>query len=264
MLGSPLVTGALDGEAQEAFGVAGDTVLTHVVSVPVFGSNSRVIGALMAAKFVSDSIVRAVGRFTNSDIFFYVITRDDELRVTASTDELRRVGDPELVRVAHQIQDAGADTLEGVQQAGAVRDSSVEVEFGGEHFVGRAEPLYTAQGNPIGGFVALRSLERELRDVGFTSLFNTLLFTGALGLLAAILVAFATDREPRAPPGGRVASRRGGRLPGGDPRGGARRDRHPVVRLPAPARRPARQAGPRGFPQHVVGRHGGGGRRRHG
>jgi eukaryotic-like serine/threonine-protein kinase len=195
MLGSPLVTRALDGSSHEAFGVAGDSVLTHVVSVPIFGTNNRIIGALMAARFVSDSIVRAVGRFTSSDIFFYVLTRDDAMRVTASTDELRRVGEPVLVEIAQRIQDSWADTAAGVQQAGAVRDSLTQVEFGGEHYVGRAELLFTAQGNAVGGFVALRSLDRELREVGFTELRRTLLLSGGGGLLLALLVAGLTTRR---------------------------------------------------------------------
>ena len=197
MLGSPLVRDALDGRTREAFGVAGDTALTHVVSVPIFGSNNAVIGALMAAKYVSDSIVRAVGTFTRSDIFFYVLDANDEMRITASTDELRRVGDPVLVQAALRIQEGGAagDSTDGVMQAGVSRDSLPQVEFGGEHYVGSAQPLLTASGNAIGGFVALRSLERELAETGFTNLRNTLLFAGAAGLLAALLVAGLMSRQ---------------------------------------------------------------------
>ena len=193
MLGSPLITQALDGKQQQAFGVAGDTALTHVVSVPVVGSNNRIIGALMAARYVSDSIARAVGSDTRSDIFFYVITGSDEIRVTATTDGLRQVGDPQLVEVAQRIQAAGGAS--GVAQAGVARDSVAQVEFGGEHYVGRAGPLNTARGGMAGGFVALRSLEREMRETGFTDLRNTLLFAGAGGLLATILFAGLTSRQ---------------------------------------------------------------------
>ena len=196
MLRSPLVTEALDGRPAQGFGVAGDSALTHVVSVPVIGSNNRIIGALMAAKYVGDSIVRAVGSFTRSDIFFYVLDRDGAMRVTATTDDLRRVGDPQLTDIAQRIQAGRADSAGGVQQAGAASTRGfAEVEFGGEHFVGSAEPLLTAQGNEVGGFVALRSLERELRETGFTDLRNTLLFSGAGGLLVAFLFAGLMSRQ---------------------------------------------------------------------
>ena len=194
LLGSPLVTNALDGESQQAFGIAGDTVLTHVVSVPIKGSNDRIIGALMAARFLSDSIARAVGAETQSDIFFYAITGDDELRVTASTDGLRQVGDPVLVDAAMRIRAADADTG-GVRQSGAVTDTAAQVEFGGEHYVGRSAPLVTALGNPVGGFVALRSLERELRDTGFTGLRRTLIMFGLAGLGVALLFSLLMARQ---------------------------------------------------------------------
>ena len=194
LLGSPLVTRALDGESQQAFGIAGDSVLTHVVSVPIKGSNDRIIGALMAARFLSDSIARAVGAETQSDIFFYAITGADELRVTASTDGLRQVGDPVLVDAAMRIRAADADTS-GVRQAGAATDTAAQVEFGGEHYVGRSAPLVTALGNPIGGFVALRSLERELRDTGFTGLRRTLIMFGLAGLGVALLFSLLMARQ---------------------------------------------------------------------
>ena len=192
---TPLVTEALDGRTVQAYGVAGDTALTHVVSVPLLGSNNRVIGALMAAKYVSDSIARAVGAETNSDIFFFAITGNDELRVTATTDGLRQVGDPQLVEVAERIQSAEADSSAGVRQAGQARDSLPQVEFGGEHYVGQSGPLLTSQENLAGGFVALRSLEREMRETGFIDLRNTLLLSAAGGLLVALLFAGLTSRQ---------------------------------------------------------------------
>ena len=195
LTGTPLVTEALDGRTKQAYGVAGDTALTHVVSVPLYGSNNRVIGALMAVKYVSDSIARAVGSETQSDIFFYAITGRDALRVTATTDGLRQVGDPQLVEVAERIQAAEGDSSAGVQQAGTTRDSLPQVEFGGEHYVGQSAPLLTSQGNLAGGFVALRSLERELRETGFIDLRNTLLLSAAGGLLVALLFAGLTSRQ---------------------------------------------------------------------
>lgn len=193
LLQSPLVTEALDGRTAEAFGVAGDTVLTHVVSVPIVGGNSRIIGALMAAKYVSDSIVRAVGGSTDSEIFFYALDREGNPRVTASTDALRRMPAADLVTVADQVQRAMADSAATAGRSAMAGFSEAELE--GQHYVGRGRMLTTASGAPIGGFVALRSLERELVATGYVELRRTLLITGAAGLLIAVLVAGVTSRQ---------------------------------------------------------------------
>ena len=153
---SPLVRRALDGQDAEGFGVAGDTALTHVVATPIRGGNERVIGAIMAAKYVSDSIVRAVGDSTESELFFYVVDRQDEPRVTATTDNLRRVGDPLLVEIASRI---APDSADGIRQAGAPMGTALgRVDLGGERFVGRGAMLLSASRAPVGGFVAFRSL----------------------------------------------------------------------------------------------------------
>jgi eukaryotic-like serine/threonine-protein kinase len=196
MLGSPLVRAALDGQMSQAFGVAGDTALTHVVAVPILGAGERLLGALLAAKYVSDSIVRAVGSTTQSEVFFYALDRDDQPRISAGTDGLRQVGDPVLVALAVRLRADSSSDPSGVEQAGRPSTDALEpVEFNGEHYVGRGAVLTTASGSPVGGFVAMRSLDRELNLTGYTQLRNTLLFAGGGGLLIALLVAGVTSRQ---------------------------------------------------------------------
>lgn len=190
---SPLVRSALDGEASEAFGVAGDTALIHVVAAPIRGGNRRVIGAMMAAKYVSDSIVRAVGVSTESELFFYVVARNGEPRITATTDELRKIGDPDLVDIAGRIAPDGA---EGVRQAGVPQGTALgNIDLGDERFVGRGQMLFAASGSPVGGFVAFRALNRELEATGYTDLRFTLLLVGAIGLFVAVFVSGLTTRR---------------------------------------------------------------------
>jgi len=192
---SPLIRRALDGDDAQAFGVAGDSVITHVVASPIRGGNQRVIGAIMAAKYVSDSIVRAVGSETRSELFFYVVEGDGDPRIMATTDGLRRTGDPVLVDVAGRIAPDSSEAS-GVRQAGETRGTAIDqIDLGGEHYVGRGTMLLSAAGAPVGGFVAFRSLERELRAIGYTDLRNTLLLAGAGGLLLAIVFSFVTARR---------------------------------------------------------------------
>lgn len=193
LLASSLVVEALDGQPAEAFGVAGDTALIHVVAAPIRGANARVIGAIMAAKYVSDSIVRAVGVSTESELFFYVITGTDEPLITSTTDDLRRVGNPVLVEIAGRI---APDTGTGVRQAGQEAGTDLgRVDLAGERYVGRGMMLTSASGAPVGGFVAFRALRRELAATGYTDLRRTLLLAGGGGLLLAILVSGLTARR---------------------------------------------------------------------
>src|SRR6185503_10208201 len=90
LLGSPLIRKALDGDLSEGFGVSGDSSLIQTVAVPIGGRDQRIIGALMGVRHVGDSIARAVGSQTQSDVYFFVFNRANEPRIAASTDALRR------------------------------------------------------------------------------------------------------------------------------------------------------------------------------
>jgi hypothetical protein len=114
---SPLVRTALEGTAADGFGVAGDTALLEIISVPIPGANRRIIGALMAAKYVSDSVVRAAGATTQSEVLFYALDRNEQPHVTAATDLARRAGAAVLAAVdvhgdsgVQQARSAGAST----------------------------------------------------------------------------------------------------------------------------------------------------------
>ncbi|MEX2178366.1 MAG: protein kinase [Gemmatimonadaceae bacterium] len=198
---SPLVLQALGGQMAEGFGVAGDTALIHVVASPIPGAGNRVIGALMAARHVSDSVARAVGSTTQSELFFFVIDGEGVPRVAGMTDRLRDVGASRLAVLAGNVGIAppgrGGDEADtAVRQAGAPAASPFqEAEFNGERWVGDGALLLAASGAPVGGFVALRSLDRELDALGYSRLRNTLLAVGAAGLLVAIVVAGVTSRQ---------------------------------------------------------------------
>ena len=195
---SPLVSAALAGDLAQGFGVAGDSALIQTVALPIQGAgNGRVIGVLMLAKGITDSIARALGSQTQADIVFYALDRQDQPRLAAATDEARRSSAQLLASLASAMADSGT----AVEQAGASADSTTaaasfdRMELGGEHFVGRRMVLASASGAPVGGFLALRSLDRELAASGYIQLRNTLLLAGAGGLLIALVFAGLTARR---------------------------------------------------------------------
>jgi HAMP domain-containing protein/predicted Ser/Thr protein kinase len=198
LIGSQLVREALEGTPAEGFGVAGDSSLIQIVAVPIPGAGGAVIAALMAAKPVTDSIARAVGSQTQSELLFFALDRADEPRLVGTTDGIRASSGVLLARLSRHLR---SDT-NGVQLAGRAGADSVKREAGldhvqlnGEHYVSRQAPLTNAAGEPVGGFVALRSLDRELAATGYTRLRNTLLFAGGGGLLLALLVGGLTARQ---------------------------------------------------------------------
>jgi HAMP domain-containing protein len=194
---SPLVSAALSGDERQGFGVSGDSILIQTVAVPIKGAGGRVIAALMVAKPVTDSVARAVGTQTQSAVLFYALDRNDKPRVAAATDDARASAAPLLASLASAME---ADSAAAVQQAGAIRDSSGEstlnrMELGGEHFVSRRATLASASGAAVGGFLALRSLDRELAATGYNQVRTTLLLAGGGGLLLALLIAGFTARR---------------------------------------------------------------------
>ena len=197
LTGSPLVRAALEGETAQGFGVAGDSTLIETVAVPILGAGGRIIGALMAAKYVTDSLARAVGSQTQSDVLFFVLDKQHGPRVAAATEDMRRSS---AVLVAKLSENLHSDR-NNVQQAGNASDSATAVAaldpvlLNGEHFVSRRAMLASASGAPVGGFVALRSLDRELAATGYTQLRQTLLLAGGGGLLLALLIGGLTARQ---------------------------------------------------------------------
>ena len=196
LLGSQLVRQALEGKSSEGFGVSGDSTLIALVAEPIRGAGDRIIGALMAAKPVTDSVARAVGAQTQSEVLFFALDRDDAPRLAAATDGVRGAS-PRLLAVAAQrvrgdsgVQLAGSA---GVDTAAATELDNLQID--GQHYVARQALLANASGAAVGGFLTLRSLERELAATGFTQLRNTLLVAGAAGLVLAILIGGLTARR---------------------------------------------------------------------
>src|SRR5688572_21141869 len=180
---SLLISRALDGQVAEGFGVNDDSLLIEVVAVPIPGVGKQILGAFVAAKQISDSVARVVGEQTESEVLFYVLDSLGAPRVAAATTNARNAAALLLARLSDRLgADSGVAAQAGAPAATNVipgaRDSLERVQLAGETWVGSRAPITTAAGVPIGGFLALRSLDRELDATGFPKLQMTLLLAG--------------------------------------------------------------------------------------
>ncbi|HYC50608.1 MAG TPA: protein kinase, partial [Gemmatimonadaceae bacterium] len=194
VIGSQLIRDALDGRNAESFGVAGDTALVQYVVVPIVGANDRIIGALMGAKYVNDSTAAVIRDATDTDVLFFMLDTLEQPRFAVATPALRSANTRILAAL-----DGSAAPANGVELAGGPDSTqpsrNEELDLNGEHFVTRRATVTAASGAPVGGFVAMRSREKELSASGYTDLRKTLLLSGGGGMLLALLVAGLTTRQ---------------------------------------------------------------------
>ncbi len=167
----PVVVQAIQGRQGEFYVDQGDRRLFLAVATPLKELPSGVVlGVVVAARLVTDSLADAVRRASGSQIVFYVLDSLNHPVVVASTvpdsPELRRV-------VAAAAGRAGAG------------GSRVAATIGGEDLVGIPSALQNpGSPQPIGGYLALQSRDVEL--AGFRRTQRTLLFAGLVGLALAL------------------------------------------------------------------------------
>ena len=198
---SPLVAGALEGRTMTGFGVAGDSALIQLVAVPLLRDLNRsrsVVGVIMAAQEVGDSLAKAIGEATGSQTAFYALDKDGVPRVAGTTVPVadrpllqQEIADRMMKEDSASVA-RGADSSKKSSAVG-VAGQRTDLSLGGQQYVGQGTSLLSAAGAPVGGFLALRSLDAELAS--FYSLRKTLLITGALGLVFAFLLSGAITRQ---------------------------------------------------------------------
>jgi HAMP domain-containing protein len=199
---SPLVYGALGGKTMSGFGISGDTALMELVSVPMLrdlNNSLSVTGVIMASQLLGDSLARAIGTATGSEVAFYVIGQKGAPRVAGATIP---AGDRDALQrgiAEHLMKDSAAvpnptpsDTTKTAAPMGVASQRTM-LDIGGTTYVGQATPLLSVANTPLGGFIAMRSLDAEL--TGYYSLRRKLLLTGALALIVAFLVSGAITRQ---------------------------------------------------------------------
>ena len=202
---SPLIRGALEGKTMSGFGVSGDSAVIQLVAVPLLKdlkNTNSTIGVIMAAQEVGDSLARAIGEATGSDVAFYAIDKSGAPRIAGTTIKATDRGTLQqeiierLMRADSAAHPAGTSDSAGRKKvSAAMGDASglTDLKIGGKAYVGQGTPLLSAAGSVVGGVLSMRSLDDEL--AGFHALRRTLLITSLLGLVMAFLVAGAITRQ---------------------------------------------------------------------
>jgi serine/threonine-protein kinase len=197
---SPLIAGALEGQSVSAYGISQDTILFQAVAVPIALPTGKIIGVLMAAKNVSDSLAYAVKAVTTSEVVFFAYDSARRARVSATT--LQRGAELSGPVAAHVGAHLSSD---------ATYDQRI-ISIGGTEYLARDDSVLSASGRPLGGFIALRV--RAKQAAGFTELRNELILAALIGIVLAILFSILLARGITRPLGALVATAQ--RAAGGD------------------------------------------------
>jgi eukaryotic-like serine/threonine-protein kinase len=204
LAGSPLISGALEGEVRAGFGVSGDSILFQAIAVPIPGAGPGVVrGVLMAAKTIDNTLATAVQRATASEVVFFALDSGGTARIAASTL-------PASAELAAFVKEYGRPPVsrEPMPDDEALEASlpRAEVSLAGERFLGQGGVLLSAGGNPLGGFVALRA--RALELAGFRDLTFRIAIAGLAGFLIAAVFSYIVAHRISRPVLGLVAATR--------------------------------------------------------
>lgn len=184
MVGLPLEGRAAEGtwiEPEEDPGPEDDLVF-QAVGVPITSpGGTTVFGVVVAAVPVDSALASHLKQNTESEVVFFVLDTLGQPVATMSTAPLAAVRD--AMRAAGDWSQALADTA----------DVRVRWGMGSETLVGTVGPLLTAGGDPIGGYVGLRSRDVELAT--FVQLRTTIFQAFVVGLVLAILSSLVVARQ---------------------------------------------------------------------
>ncbi|MBA3891790.1 MAG: HAMP domain-containing protein, partial [Gemmatimonadaceae bacterium] len=184
---SPLVQAALANRVGQGFGRLREGELFDAVTVPYHGAGNQLIGVVMAAMTITDSIAQQISAETGSEIIFFV-TEPEGARIVAASGGIT---DRETT-----AQELGAP---------AERDD-LTLRTGERRYVGTMQMLATASGSPIGGVVALRDKDEAIAP--FRRLQWLVLAAGLLGLALAFALSLGIARQITRPVHALVAATR--------------------------------------------------------
>jgi eukaryotic-like serine/threonine-protein kinase len=188
--GSALIGGALEGSSKGAYGVDEKNALIQTAAVPILGT-SRVVGVLMAVRTLDSAFAASMKAAGGSgvDIAFFSTDQQNVAHLVAST--VGRNADLDNIvaglRPVSPIEPGRADSL---SREVTMR---LDVKINGTNFVALGEPLRSASGAQVGGFIVLRN--KDVEFAAFNRLKNIILGGGALGLLIAGLLSFGIARQ---------------------------------------------------------------------
>jgi len=183
-----LIANALSGdEASGAWLDERRRKLFMAVAVPLRASpQAAPQGALVAAYAIDDALAEQIKQATTTDVVFFALDTLNRPYIVGTTLP-RGVIEPALA--------ADTQAIAALPRDSAGTELTADVD--GERLIGLASPIRSAGGDAFGGFVALRSHDRELG--AFRALQRTIGFSVVLGLLLALASAYVLARQIAGP-----------------------------------------------------------------
>jgi len=165
---------------------AGHDILYQAVSVPVTPPGSgNVVAVVIAAHAIDMAFADTLKTQTNSEIVFFTLDTAGHPR-------------PALTTLPAGVDVGGAIGGMGPAEGGATMDSThVQLLAGGQEWIGTIGPLLNADGEPLGGYVGLRSRSVELD--AFTALKDSFPTAFLVGILIALFSSLAIARTVTGP-----------------------------------------------------------------
>jgi serine/threonine-protein kinase len=185
MASSPLVGGALETHnAVAGYVNLADRRLFLAVATPIKDVGSGVVmGVLLATHQVTDSLANEVKRSTGSEIVFYVLDSRSKPLVMASS-----------VDTGSALDRAVQGAVGGNMAHAANNEMRAEATINGARLVGFNRTLTNpGRDTPMGGYLALRSLDAEL--AGFKRLQTALFVLAAAAILLALVASGLVARQ---------------------------------------------------------------------
>ncbi|MEO6068301.1 MAG: protein kinase [Gemmatimonadales bacterium] len=186
-----LVQSALSGAAAQGLWIevdsaTGKDVLYQAVAVPVTPHQSgNVVAVTIAARPIDAAFADTLKTQTNSEMVFYTLD-------TAGRPQ------PALTTLPAGVDVAGAIAGMGPADSGSMMDSThIELIAGGQSWIGTIGSLVNADGEPLGGYVGLRSRDVEL--AAFTALRDSFPLAFLVGLTIALVSSLAIARTVTGP-----------------------------------------------------------------
>jgi eukaryotic-like serine/threonine-protein kinase len=158
--------------------------LFHVAVVPITTA-FELVGFLITGLAINDDVADSIKNVTSVDTAFFTLDERNQPSLVASTLDLRR-GE----RLVDQLREA-SDDLSRLGRGQAVE--RLDIQFEGENWVARAEPLQDATGQVLGVVMTIDSLDARL--AGHRAIQATLVATGALAVVLALFLSMWVARR---------------------------------------------------------------------
>lgn len=180
---SPLFDDALQGKTTQGFIVSQGRVLQIIVE-PIFDNVAKdvVRGLVAAAYALSSTEALQVSKLTESDVGFYIFTRDASRQITGI--ENIYLTNTELASQSVEYLNSQPDLWNNFNRE---TTGHVRLELNEEDYFSAIKKITSYDGKPLGMILTLRSRDELMRP--FLRIENAVLLIGLLCLIGSIIVA---------------------------------------------------------------------------